>query len=77
MSQAWADGRISFRDVLRNWTIVCEENFAGAAGPAADTVTLAGMGINLAVVIAGNLAGGSVLVGWTYHLICRRGSSMP
>jgi formate/nitrite transporter len=35
-------------------------------------VTLSGMGANLAVVIAGNLLGGSVLVGWTYHLIYRR-----
>lgn len=177
LAMAWADGRISSGDVLRNWTIVCAANFAGAAGlalavywsghtgmnsgeigrtvvrialakqqlpwqeaflrgvlcnvlvcmavwmamagrsvvdkavavifpvtafvaagfehsianmylmplamlvqsgdgstPPADTVTLAGMGINLAVVIAGNLAGGSVLVGWTYHLIYRRGA---
>lgn len=32
-------------------------------------VTLAGMGRNLALVIAGNLVGGSVLVGLTYHFI--------
>lgn len=41
-----------------------------AVGPAA--VTLAGMGANLAVVIAGNLVGGSVLVGLAYHVIYRR-----
>jgi formate transporter len=41
-----------------------------AAGESA--VTLGGMGANLAVVIAGNLVGGSVLVGLTYHLIYRR-----
>jgi formate/nitrite transporter len=40
-----------------------------AAGQAA--VTWAGMGANLALVIAGNLLGGSVLVGLTYHLIYR------
>ncbi|ROZ75425.1 formate/nitrite transporter family protein [Ramlibacter sp. WS9] len=174
LAMAWADGRITSREVLRNWTIVCAANFAGAAslafvvywsghtgmnsgeigrtvvrialakqqlpwqeaflrgvlcnvlvcmavwmamagrsvvdkavavafpvtafvaagfehsianmylmplamlvqwgggspsGP--DAITLAGMGANLAVVIAGNLIGGSVLVGLTYHLIYR------
>lgn len=29
---AWADGRISSREVLRNWGVVCLANFAGAAG---------------------------------------------
>ena len=41
-----------------------------AAG--AQAVTLGGMGANLAAVIAGNLVGGSVLVGLTYHVIYRR-----
>jgi formate/nitrite transporter FocA (FNT family) len=41
------------------------------AGEAA--VTLGGMGVNLAVVIAGNLVGGSVLVALAYHVIYRRG----
>ena len=40
-----------------------------AAGEAA--VTWPGMGANLAVVIAGNLVGGSVLVGLAYHVIYR------
>jgi formate transporter len=39
------------------------------AGEAA--VTWPGMGANLAVVIAGNLVGGSVLVGLAYHVIYR------
>lgn len=39
------------------------------SGPA---VTLSGMATNLAAVIAGNLVGGSVLVGLTYHLIYGR-----
>ncbi len=34
-------------------------------------VTWPGMGANLAVVIAGNLVGGSVLVGLAYHVIYR------
>ena len=29
---AWADGRISSAQVLRNWTVVCAGNFVGAAG---------------------------------------------
>ncbi len=176
LAMAWAEGKITSREVLRNWTVVCVANFAGAAGLAlvvywsghtgmnageigrtvikvalakqqlpwqeaflrgvlcnvlvcmavwmamagrsvvdkavavvfpvtafvaagfehsianmylmplamlvqfgagsslgADAVTWTGMGINLAAVIAGNLIGGSVLVGLTYHLIYRRG----
>lgn len=48
---------------------------AGAAAPAADPVTWGGFWGNLVPVIAGNLLGGSVLVGLTYHLIYRRGRS--
>jgi formate transporter len=44
-----------------------------AAGQPA--VTGAGMAANLLAVIAGNLLGGSVLVGLTYHVIYRRGSA--
>lgn len=44
------------------------------AGPAGlDAVTWGGMAANFAAVIAGNLVGGSVLVGLTYHVIYRRG----
>lgn len=32
LAMAWADGRISSRDVLRNWAVVCLGNLAGAAG---------------------------------------------
>ena len=45
----------------------------GLAGQPA--VTGAGMAGNLLAVIAGNLLGGSVLVGLTYHVIYRRGSA--
>ena len=41
-----------------------------AAGEIA--VTWQGMAVNLSAVIAGNLLGGSVLVGLTYHLIYRK-----
>jgi len=171
LAMAWADGRITSTEVLRNWVLVCAANFAGAAGlallvfasghpalnagaigrtvvkialakqdlpaweaffrgvlcnvlvcmavwmamagrsvvdkavavifpvsafvaagfehsianmylmplamlvqpaGAAAPVTWAGMAANLAAVIAGNLLGGSVLVGLTYHLIYGR-----
>lgn len=35
LAMAWADGRVTTRQVLRNWAIVCLANFAGAAGLAA------------------------------------------
>jgi formate transporter len=177
LAMAWADGKISSGEVLRNWVVVCATNFAGAAGlallvylsghtamgsgaigravvriavakqalpwqeaffrgvlcnvlvcmavwmamagrsvvdkavavifpisafvaggfehsianmylmplamlvqsgtvlPAGEAaVTFGGMGVNLAVVIAGNLVGGSVLVALAYHVIYRRGA---
>lgn len=42
--------------------------------PGSHLVTWSGMLGNLLPVIAGNLVGGSVLVGLTYHVIYRRGS---
>lgn len=32
LAMAWADGKISTRDLLRNWAIVCVGNFLGAVG---------------------------------------------
>ncbi len=32
LAMAWADGKISTRELLRNWAIVCVGNFIGAAG---------------------------------------------
>ncbi len=32
LAMAWADGRISSAEVLRNWVLVCAANFVGAAG---------------------------------------------
>jgi formate transporter len=46
-------------------------------GPGEVALTWGGMAANLAVVIAGNLLGGSVLVGLTYHVIYRRGVPPP
>jgi formate transporter len=49
----------------------------GGAVVGQPAVTLAGMGTNLAVVIAGNLLGGSVLVGLAYHVIYRSNAPPP
>jgi formate/nitrite transporter len=32
LAMAWAGGKISTRELLRNWVVVCAANFAGAAG---------------------------------------------
>ena len=32
LAMAWADGKISSGDLLRNWVVVCSGNFIGAAG---------------------------------------------
>ncbi|MBI2316353.1 MAG: formate/nitrite transporter family protein [Betaproteobacteria bacterium] len=32
LAMAWAEGKLTTADVLRNWVIVCLSNFAGAAG---------------------------------------------
>ncbi len=32
LAMTWADGRITSREVLRNWGLVCAANFVGAAG---------------------------------------------
>ncbi len=50
------------------------QNFGPPVGGSV-AVTLTGMASNLVPVIAGNLVGGSVLVGLTYHVIYRRGQA--
>jgi len=32
LAMGWADGCVSWREVLRNWAVVCAANFVGAAG---------------------------------------------
>jgi formate transporter len=49
----------------------------GPLTAATGMVTWTGMAENLLPVIAGNLVGGSVLVGLAYHVIYRRGASRP
>jgi formate transporter len=51
--------------------------YFGPASPGTPLLAWAGMAGNLVVVIAGNLVGGSVLVGLTYHVIYRRHHAQP
>jgi len=50
---------------------------APSAVPGAELIDAAHMLRNFALVIAGNIVGGSVLVALVYHLIYRRGASAP
>lgn len=55
LAMAWADGRVSTRELLRNWVVVCAANFAGAAGLAllvhlADHASLGGGRIGEAAI---------------------------
>lgn len=65
LAMAWAGGQVSSREVLRNWTVVCLTNFAGAAGLA------------LLVYLSGhaNMNGGAV--GRAYLAITVAKSTMP
>jgi formate/nitrite transporter len=46
IAMAWAEGKVSTFEVLRNWTIVCVANFAGAAGLAVIVFLSGHLGIN-------------------------------
>ena len=50
---------------------------AGGLAPGQSAMTWAGMAANLVIVIAGNLVGGSVLVGLAYHVIYRLPKQSP
>ena len=61
LAMAWADGKVSSLEVLRNWIVVCAANFAGALGLAA-----------LAV-----LSGHAARYGATYIEILEAKTSLP
>ncbi len=62
---AWADGKLSTREVLRNWAIVCAANFAGA-------VTVAAL-----VFMSGHTEMNGGAIGKTYLNIALVKSTMP
>jgi formate/nitrite transporter len=65
LAMAWAQGSVTTRDVLLNWTLVCGANFAGAAGLAA------------LVFLSGHAGMNGGLIGETYLEIAAAKSSLP
>jgi formate transporter len=65
LAMGWAQGCLSTRDVLFNWTVVCAANFVGAAGLA------------LLVFLSGHTGMNGGLIGKTYLAIGAAKSSLP
>ena len=65
LAMAWADGRISGWEVLRNWLVVCLANFVGAAGLA------------LMVYLSGHWQMNAGAVGATYLRIAAAKAQLP
>jgi len=65
LAMAWAEGKISSRELLRNWAVVCAANFAGALGLAA------------LVLLSGHPAMNGGAVGRTYAEIAALKTSLP
>ncbi len=65
LAMAWADGKVSSTEVLRNWVVVCLANFVGAAGLA------------LLVYLSGHAGLNGGAVGQTYLKIAAAKSVMP
>jgi formate/nitrite transporter len=65
LAMAWADGKVSTTEVLRNWVVVCAANFAGAAGLA------------LLVFLSGHAGMNSGAVAQSYLKIAIAKSTMP
>jgi formate transporter len=65
LAMAWADGKISTRELLRNWVLVCAGNFVGAAGLA------------LLVFLSGHAEMNNGAVGQEYLKIAAAKVTMP
>jgi formate/nitrite transporter len=65
LAMAWADGKVSTAEVLRNWAVVCAANFVGAAGLA------------LLVFLSGHAGLNGGAVGQTYLKIAAAKSTIP
>lgn len=62
---AWADGKLSTWDVLRNWIVVCAANFVGA------------LGLAVIVFLSGHVDMNGGAIGKTYLSIATAKVSMP
>jgi len=65
LAMAWADGKVSTGEVLRNWAVVCAANFVGAAGLA------------LLVYWSGHAGLNNGAIGQAYLKIAAAKSTMP
>lgn len=65
LAMAWADGKLTTGEVLRNWSVVCAANFVGAVGLA------------LIVFLSDHAAMNGGAIGRTYLEIAAAKSSMP
>jgi formate transporter len=66
LAMAWADGRVTTREVLANWVVVCAANFAGAVGVA------------LLVFLSGHTAMNDGAIGRTYlEIAAAKGALTP
>jgi len=65
LAMAWADGKVTTTEVLRNWAVVCTANFAGAAGLA------------LLVFLSGHAGMNGGAVGQAYLKIAVAKSTLP
>ncbi|MFO1399682.1 MAG: formate/nitrite transporter family protein [Steroidobacteraceae bacterium] len=65
LAMAWADGCLPTRELLRNWSVVCVANFAGAAGLA------------LLVFLSGHADMNGGAIGRTYLQIAAAKAALP
>ena len=65
LAMAWADGKVTTQEVLRNWVVVCIANFAGAAGLA------------VLVFLSGHAGMNDGAVGRAYLAIAAAKSTLP
>jgi len=65
LAMAWADGKVSTAELLRNWAVVCVANFIGAAGLA------------VLVFLSGHLGMNDGAVGRSYLAIAAAKSTLP
>jgi formate transporter len=65
LAMAWADGKVSTRQVLFNWVVVCVSNFAGA-------LVVAGL-----VLLSGHLEANGGAIGRTYAAVAAAKMTLP
>jgi formate transporter len=65
LAMAWAEGKVSSAELLRNWAVVCAANFAGA------------LGLGALVLLSGHADMNEGAVGRSYMAIAAAKTSLP